>query len=481
MQSTRSAARSTLRGVRRGNRVRDSYLRVAAIAVATALLALPKPSLSQSLGEDVEPFESALEETEDYDPLAGMDPDGRIPRPEMPADLPNPQRWRYVPEGRIKPGNIFQRLLVSSFVVPLIFVESDVGAGGGIAVTDIDFRQQRRREFAGIFLTYTTKGQQAYQFAWRRWTHHREHPDGGILQEERSFLQAGGGYSKSLTRRFFGLGPNSEESDETSFSDESSSFYLGLHRALPGPGDDWILRLGVRGEHHHLSQGKASGEPSTEDVFPQLFDAAQDARLGWLDLGLAWDTRDSQRNPYQGTRIAAIAEGAVLQRNGETGGRFTLEASHIFPLPGLLHNGGDSGEENPPTDSLALGFLSQVVAGDLPFFELPSLGGDKLLRGYISGRWRDRSSWTAATEYRFWFLPRGFSITDSIRVERLGLALFYEVGAVAPSWPRIFRSRIRQSYGVSFRVSLERAAPFRVDLGFSDEGMQVNAAFGLPF
>ena len=63
----------------------------------------------------------------------------------------------------------------------------------------------------------------------------------------------------------------------------------------------------------------------------------------------------------------------------------------------------------------------------------------------------------------------------------MGLALFYEIGAVAPKWPRIFSSQIQQSYGVSFRVSLERAAPFRVDLGFSDEGMQVNAAFGLSF
>ena len=461
--------------------MRDRYRRAAAVSAALALFALPKAVWSQSIDEEGPPFESALEEVEDYDPLAGMDADGRIPRPEMPANLPNPHRWRYIPEGRIKPGNVFQRLLVSSFVVPLVFIESDVGAGGGIALTDIDFRQQRRREFAGLFLTYTTKGQQAYQFAWRRWLHHREHPDGGVLQEERSFLRAGGGYSKSLTRRFFGLGPNTEEQDESSFSDEVTAFYVGLQRALPRPGDDWILGLGVRGENHHLSNGEVKGEPSTEDLYPQLFDAAQDARLGWLEAGLAWDSRDSQRNPYRGTRIALQAEGAVLQRGGDTGGRFRLEASHIVPVPGLLHDGGDPDEEHPPTDSLALGVFSQAVAGDLPFFSLPSLGGDKSLRGFVAGRWRDRASWFAAAEYRFWFLPRGFRITDSIRVERLGLAPFYEIGAVASKWPRIFSTRIQQSYGVSFRVSLERAAPFRVDVGFSDEGMQVNAAFGLSF
>ncbi|MFP8876368.1 MAG: hypothetical protein VCB99_05545, partial [Myxococcota bacterium] len=201
----------------------DRFRRVAVSIACAALLSAPFAAAGQPLDEDVEPFEEMGPAPGGYDPLAGMDADGRIPRPEMPADLPNPERWRYIPEGRIKPGNVLQRLLVTSFVVPLIFVESDVGAGGGIALTDIDFRQQRRREFAGIFLSYTSKGQQSYRVSWRRWLNHREHPDGGVLQEERSFLRAGGGYSKSLTRRFFGLGPHSQESGETSFSDELSA------------------------------------------------------------------------------------------------------------------------------------------------------------------------------------------------------------------------------------------------------------------
>ena len=33
-----------------------------------------------------------------------MDPSGRIPKVPLPEDLPNPERWRYIPEGRIMPG-----------------------------------------------------------------------------------------------------------------------------------------------------------------------------------------------------------------------------------------------------------------------------------------------------------------------------------------------------------------------------------------
>ena len=75
----------------------------------------------------------------EYDPFAGIDPDGRIPNVARPSDMTHPERWRYIPEGRIVDGNFFDRFLVSSFVVPVFFFEGDVGAGGGVAITDLDF------------------------------------------------------------------------------------------------------------------------------------------------------------------------------------------------------------------------------------------------------------------------------------------------------------------------------------------------------
>jgi hypothetical protein len=135
-----------------------------------------------------------------HDPLQGMEPSGRIPKVELPDDVPNPERWRYLPEGRIKPGNFFERLLVSSFIAPQFFYEQDIGAGAGIAITDIDFRGQRRQEFLGAFLSYTTEGQQKYRLIWRRWLHHRDLPEGGVIVEERSRVGAGGGDHDLHTR-----------------------------------------------------------------------------------------------------------------------------------------------------------------------------------------------------------------------------------------------------------------------------------------
>lgn len=421
--------------------------------------------------------------TGDFDPWEGIERDGRIPKVEKPDDLEHPERWRYIPEGRIKPGNIFRRFLISSFIAPFFFNDTDVGFGGGVAITDIDFREQRRREFAGAFLSYTTEGQQRYTGVWRRWIHHRELAGGGVLQEERSFVRAEVGYEKALTRRFFGFGDGSKESDETSYSDETAYGRLGVDLALPDPGDDLVLSAGVMGEWHSLGRGRVDDEPDTQNVFPGIFDAAEKHSLGWLEVELRYDTRDSQRQPYRGFAVGATADAALIQSGWDLGAVFSVFGTKVFSLPPLLHDGGDDGEENPPTDTFALRLESQTTAGDLPFFAIPSLGGRRTLRGFIAGRFRDRSAWHGSAEYRFWVLPRGFSIpyAKTFRVERVGLALFADVGSVEDDWDDLFGAKVHASYGVGFRLALERAAPFRVDVGFSGDGIEVTAGFGLPF
>lgn len=418
-----------------------------------------------------------------FDPWAGIDPDGRIEKPALPADVEHPDRWRYIPEGRIKPGNIFQRFLVSSFIAPFFTNDSDVGFGGGIALTDIDFRQQRRQEFAGAFLSYSTEGQQAYTAVWRRWLHRIEAEEGGVFQEERSFLRGWGGYEKSLTRRFYGFGASSSESAETSYSDETAFARFGIDLAVPRPASDWVVEAAVLGEWHSLGRGRVGGKPQTATNFPFAFGPASEHWLVWLETGLRYDTRDSQRLPYRGFAVGFSADSALGQDDGDVGAIFTLFGTKLFPLPPLLHDGGDPGEEHPPTDTLAFDLRTRATAGNLPFYSLPTLGGSRSLRGFVEGRFRDRAAWHGSVEYRFWILPRGFKIpfTEALRVERVGLALFGDVGSVAHDWDELFSSRVHANGGVGVRATLERSAPFRVDVGFSSEGVEVSAGFGLSF
>ena len=410
-----------------------------------------------------------------------MERSGRIPKVALPDDLPNPERWRYLPEARLKPGNMLERFLVSSFIAPFVFFEQDIGAGGGIALTDIDFRSQRRQEFLGAFFSYTSEGQQNYRLIWRRWLHHRDLPEGGVAVEERSHIDAFGGYEKSLTRRFFGLGPNTRERDETSYTDEVIDVGTSVDFALPRAGGDWVATVGARGEHHWLAPGRVSGRPTTDEVFPELFDAGNDHGSFILTAGLRYDTRDSQHQPYAGYQLGLLVDAPVWQSTGNAGVVATAFGNVAFRLPPLFHRGGDEREENPPTDTLALGAFVQESAGTLPFYELPSLGGTHTLRGYIANRFTDNSAWHAVAEYRFWVIPRGFALTDTIRIERIGAALFGEAGTVADSLDGLLDARVHTSYGVGLRVALERTAIFRVDVGFSSDGVNVTVGFGLSF
>jgi hypothetical protein len=416
-----------------------------------------------------------------HDPFQGMERSGRIPKVPLPADLPNPERWRYLPEGRIKPGNIFERFLVSTFVAPQFFYEQDIGAGAGIAFTDIDFRNQRRREFLGAFLSYTTEGQQKYRAIWRRWLHHEDLPTGGVIVEERSRIDAFGGYEKSLTRRFFGFGPSTRARDETSYVDEVLDLGARVDFALPQAGGSWVASIGARGESHNLAPGRVSDRPTTNDVFPAMFRAGDDHQSLIVSTGLRYDTRDSQHQPYRGYQLGVTVDAPVWQSTGDTGVVVTAFGNVSFPLPPLFHRGGDAREENPPTDTIALGFAVQESAGDLPFYKRPSLGGSDTLRGYIANRFTDDASWHAVAEYRFWIIPRGFAITDTIRIERVGMALFYEAGTVAGSLDALPDARVHTSYGIGLRFSLERTAVFRADVGFSKEDVNVTVGFGLSF
>ena len=425
---------------------------------------------------------AADDEVEEFDPLEGIERDGRIPYVERPGDLPNPDRWRYIPEGRIKSGNIFERLLVTSFIAPFVGKSSDAGWGGGIGMGDIDFRNQRRREFAAMFASYTQERQQAYGMVWRRWLHHIDLPAGGVLQEERSVVSARAIYSKTRTRRFFGFGANTTEDDESSYTDDFVEVSIGADYTVPEPGSNLILEGGLRAELHDLSDGIVSSVPNLEDLYPKIFLRDEMRNMGWLTAGLRYDTRDSQTNPYRGWHVGAVADAALIQSDGDIGAVLTFEGSKVFPVPGLLYRSEDyRNEENPPPDTVMFGLRSQVAAGKLPFYSLPTLGGRASLRGFVAGRFRDRASWYGSAEYRVWVLQRGIGLSDAVRIERIGFGLFYEIGSVAGDFGGLFSSKLLQSYGFSLIMSLERLFPFRMDFGFSNEGFVVTGGAGLTF
>ena len=106
---------------------------------------------------------------------------------------------------------------------------------------------------------------------------------------------------------------------------------------------------------------------------------------------------------------------------------------------------------------------------EVPFFELPSLGGHDALRGYSDWRFRDRNRALFSAEYRWTAGP----LVD--------MSVFGDAGTVAARFGDLFDSRLHTSYGVGISLHTPSSTFARLELARSREGMGVLLSFGPSF
>jgi outer membrane protein assembly factor BamA len=111
-------------------------------------------------------------------------------------------------------------------------------------------------------------------------------------------------------------------------------------------------------------------------------------------------------------------------------------------------------------------FSDTAALNDVPFYLLPSLGGDRTLRGYDNFRFHDRNLLLASVESR-WALFR-----------QVDAALFAEAGNVAARAGDL--NFDKTSYGAGVRVHTRTATIGRLDVGHGREGWQVFVALNDP-
>jgi hypothetical protein len=109
-------------------------------------------------------------------------------------------------------------------------------------------------------------------------------------------------------------------------------------------------------------------------------------------------------------------------------------------------------------------------------------GGSPPLRGYPAGRWSDRFGVFSGLELRYnlpLFKKLEFLLVSGI-LEEVQLAAFYEAGQVSPVKDHTLYEELHRSYGAGVRA-LFQAIVLRMDLAFSDEGMQTHLTIGQAF
>ena len=125
-----------------------------------------------------------------------------------------------------------------------------------------------------------------------------------------------------------------------------------------------------------------------------FFDPSVKLDIGAYAIPIEFDTRDHEQFPRNGWLVSGRAmfyrESAGGDFDAET---FKISVNHYRPMR--------------EQDVLALRATVRSTGGDdAPFFLLSSFGGSTDLRGYPSGRYRDRMMYALQSEYRWQFNDR---------------------------------------------------------------------------
>jgi len=220
----------------------------------------------------------------------------------------------------------------------------------------------------------------------------------------------------------------------------SALFFQGLRR-LPRN-----FFLGPRYQIRSLTlkvRPDGDSQPAAVNL-PEIGVRQQTAALG---LAFQNDSRNSQFYPTSGGRFNFSADffrqGVGSNRNYE---RYQLE---FHRNPRLS-----------PRQVLAYRFYGCAIGGPAPVYDLCLYGLDNDIRGYSTGRYRDRRMFAVQTEYRL-ELPK-----------RFGVVAFAGVGGVAPSIGKFRADSLLPGCGVGMRYKLDKKnhINFRFDYAVGKNG-----------
>ncbi|MFH1387484.1 MAG: BamA/TamA family outer membrane protein [bacterium] len=246
--------------------------------------------------------------------------------------------------------------------------------------------------------------------------------------------------------RYYGLGGNTPSSGYTTFNNRYNKMTFKFTRPftpkLLGEFDVYTST----NDPYSITQGLS---PITPAIIADTNDYAG------TSIKLLVDTRDQNLDPHTGLYFINNLDFGV--RNCD------------YKKVGLdLRN-----YTNPINSSqvLASRFMVQQAFGDvIPLYEYPFLGGRDTLRGYTTGRWRDKAAALLNLEYR------SPLFTDWIQG-----VLFYEAGKVGPVLTDIGLDRWPSDYGFGVHLILGDTMLVRGDFGFGSEGMNAYFFYGQAF
>lgn len=178
----------------------------------------------------------------------------------------------------------------------------------------------------------------------------------------------------------------------------------------------------------------------------------------FLGVTGVYDNRDNQNYCTFGTYVRFNAAYAPSFLSKHPLWRFELKASQFIPV---THK-----------STLGLnGYAHSLQGNSLPFYLLPELGNDNIMRGYYTGRYRDQNYLAAQAEYRYFIDPKMRIKLWFVDLRpTFALAGFAGTGTVFENGGFSF-SRLKPNYGLGIRYFYDKSARItvRLDYGWGEK------------
>jgi hypothetical protein len=393
------------------------------------------------------------------------------------------------PPGPAKPGwtKWFNPATAPFIPVPEIAVDPDSGTTIGLIPTwvttdenhnvsrivapDIIYNEHFGFGVHGRIFSYTSADEQWSLVAGIKERVEREFDaeyEVGRLRQERWSMNFSLVYDVDGTPRFYGIGNQTHASAQTNYTaqKEYAQAQIGLNL-----NHTWQLLYTAHFKSVDVLPGTLEEVPSIETQFPQALGTNKE----FLNrLSLVYDTRDDLAVPSRGMKwvlyVGASAKNGLV--NDSSYSEAGVDARGIWPVaPDTVLAAHASLRYLPTVNDIPFWALSNVGGGQ------SVIGGEQPLRGFGTGRFYDRDSFSATVELRRKVLSFD-AVTTILDIEVAPFADFGRVFAGSNTDPV---DHVHQVYGVGFRGIARPYVVGYVDIGYGSEGAAVFTGLNYPF
>ena len=303
----------------------------------------------------------------------------------------------------------------------------EVGGAGLLSFYTDTIHHNTRVSNIFAYATITTKGQNRFSLSSSYWV------------PQNSFHYSAAISYINFPSDFYGIGNNTRLADQDLVDEKRVKFNFNGEKLL---GNDIYIGFVSGGFNYKEGDNNATGIFNTS---PLVENRNGGASL-YIGPSFTFDNRNNNTYTTKGMIINAyynMMQG-VLSNNNYEGGFFNIEYSQFFLLNKKLVLGLDIQEQN-------------LTGGQSPFYLLPALGSDEMMRGYYNGRYRDRNLIASQAELRY-------RLND-----RFGLVGFLGTGEVAHNSFTIPQLKPNYGGGLRYFFDVQKGLSVRFDYGMGQK------------